>query len=383
MILGIDATNIVSGGGLTHCKKILLNNKFKEHGFSKVIIWSSKNTLDNIASSEFILKKTHYLLNKKIFIRIFWNIFFFKRAIMKGNCDALLVLGGYSLVRFKPTVTISQNMLPFEPKEIKNYGISLRRFKFAIIKYLQLYTFSNSEGIIFLSNYAKDQIGKKIKLHNKNTKIVPHGIDESFYINKNNIREFSDNLKNTKPFKFIYVSTVDMYKHQWNVIKAVGKLKNDGYKVQLDLIGDSYKPALKKMLNEIDLVDKNRDFIFYHGSVLHKNLHKFYEKSDLIIYASSCENLPIILLEGMATSIPIASSNYGPMQEVLGNYQYYFNPYNFEDIYEKIKKMMLNYNSSLESSKATFKKTKLYSWEECRSSTFSFMANVIQDKRST
>lgn len=381
MILGIDATNIVSGGGLTHCKKILLNNKFKEHGFSKVIIWSSKNTLDNIANSEFILKKTHSLLNKNIFIRIFWNIFFFKRAIIKENCDALLVLGGYSLVRFKPSVTISQNMLPFEPKELSNYGLSLRKLKFTIIKYLQIYTFLNSEGIIFLSNYAKHVISKKINLSSKSTKIIPHGIDKSFFIKKNKIFESSNNLGGGEPFKFIYISTVDMYKHQWNVIKAVGKLKSDGYNVQLDLIGDSYKPALKKMINEIDLVDKNKDFIFYHGSVLHKNLYKFYEESDLIIYASSCENLPIILLEGMATSIPIASSSYGPMREVLGDYQHYFNPYNFEDIYEKIKRMMLNYNSSLKSSKEIFERSKLYNWDDCRNSTFSFMINVIQNHK--
>jgi glycosyltransferase involved in cell wall biosynthesis len=51
-------------------------------------------------------------------------------------------------------------------------------------------------------------------------------------------------------------------------------------------------------------------------------------RADLFIYASSCENLPVTLLEAMAAGLPIASSNRGPMPEVLGDAATFFDPEN-------------------------------------------------------
>ncbi len=378
MILGIDATNIVTGGGLTHCREILSDNEFKRHGFSKVILWSSKNTIDQIKNKS-IHKKTHYLLNKKFFIRILWNLFFFKREIKKEKCDALLVLGGYSVVNFNPTITICQNMLPFEPNELKNYGLSLRRLKFFIIKILQINSFLKSKSIIFLSHYAREKIDQHINLNNKKTAVIPHGINEIFNLPKKKVFTSSKEQSKKNSYRFIYVSSVDMYKHQWNVVKAIGILKNKGYNVKLDLIGEYYKPALRKMNNEIDIYDKNRKFIHYHGKVNYEKLPRFYSKADIIIFASSCENLPIILLEGMATSLPIICSNLGPMREIMGDHDYYFNPYNYSELLETIKKMILSFEVSNGKNNLIKNRSLSFTWENCRKETFNFISKSINN----
>ena len=61
-------------------------------------------------------------------------------------------------------------------------------------------------------------------------------------------------------------------------------------------------------------------------------LHSEYKDADLGVFASSCENLPIILIEKMASGLPIACSNKGPMPEVLGSAGVYFDPENSYEI---------------------------------------------------
>ncbi|MBK9398484.1 MAG: hypothetical protein IPN55_15080 [Saprospiraceae bacterium] len=39
------------------------------------------------------------------------------------------------------------------------------------------------------------------------------------------------------PYRILYVSIIDVYKHQDRVIEAVKKLKDAGYNVHLDLVG--------------------------------------------------------------------------------------------------------------------------------------------------
>ena len=44
--LAIDAHNIRSGGGLLYLKNILEHGNPKKFGFNKVVIWSTKETLN-------------------------------------------------------------------------------------------------------------------------------------------------------------------------------------------------------------------------------------------------------------------------------------------------------------------------------------------------
>ena len=89
-------------------------------------------------------------------------------------------------------------------------------------------------------------------------------------------------------------------------------------------------------------VDPSGEYITYHGSVSHNELHKRYANSDLCIFASSSENMPNILVEGMASGLPIACSKLGPMPEILKEGGVYFDPLNVDDIKDVLTKMILN-----------------------------------------
>ena len=73
MLVVIDASNIRSGGGLTHLIGILKYYDIK-YGFNKIIVYSSQKTLNNLPEKAWLVKRSHKLLNKS-FIWSFFIIF--------------------------------------------------------------------------------------------------------------------------------------------------------------------------------------------------------------------------------------------------------------------------------------------------------------------
>jgi len=276
--------------------------------------------------------------------------------------------------KHKKVVTISQNLLPFQLKELLRFGLSIQLFKLVAIYFLQKYSFSRSDGVIFLTNYAKDVVQKSV--YNPKFCIINHGVSDLF---KNQIRvqlpicEYND----SNLFRIIYVSTIDCYKHQIPLISAVGKLIESGYPVALDLIGPINSRLLfKRMTNFIKYNISDSSKVIYHGEINYLDLPKFYQNSNLAVFSSTCENMPNILLEKMAAGLPIACSKYGPMPEILGDAGLYYDPEDSLDI-EKTLKQYLN-SSDLRSSKAHLgsDKIKNYSWSKCSNLTFNFLNSV-------
>ena len=86
--------------------------------------------------------------------------------------------------------------------------------------------------------------------------------------------------------------------------------------------------------------DREGGFIRYLGSSPHDELPALYASADACVFASSCENLPNILLEGMASGLPIACSDRGPMPELLGDAAVYFNPELQSSIEEALERLL-------------------------------------------
>jgi len=137
------------------------------------------------------------------------------------------------------------------------------------------------------------------------------------------IKEFS----NKNRFNILYVSIIDEYKYQWNVIRWVDQLRQKTkYPSSINLVGPVYGSSLKRLRRLIQKFYPNESWISYHGSVPYNKLKKNYVEADLGIWASSCETFGMILLEKMVACIPIDCSNYNPMSQILGDGGVYFDP---------------------------------------------------------
>jgi glycosyltransferase involved in cell wall biosynthesis len=125
-------------------------------------------------------------------------------------------------------------------------------------------------------------------------------------------------------------------------------------------------------------VDPTGEFIRYTGTVAHSELPALYAQADLCVFASSCENMPNILLEGMASGLPVACSRMGPMPEVLGDAGVYFDPESATDIARALRALIDSPTLRASVAQRSFERAQRYSWSRCASETFKFLAEVAR-----
>lgn len=377
-ILGIDASNIRAGGGMTHLVELLRSEVHIKKYFSKVIIWSGKATLDRLHDENWLIKKNPNFLNGNFIKRTFWQKFKLANAARKEHCDIIFVPGGSFSCNFRPIVTFSQNLLPFQKSELYRYGISWMTLKMLFLRQVQSSSFRKANGVIFLNEFAKNIISNEIGINFTNFSIIPHGINPTFFTPPKEQKDINCYSLN-KPFEILYLSIIDVYKHQCNVADGVAILRNQGIPVNIRFVGPAYAPALKKLLAKIEKLDPKSEFIHYDGKVDHNYLPNILQKADMFLFASSCENMPNVLLEGMAAGLPIACSNLGPMPEVLGNAGIYFNPEDSVNISEVVGKFIVSAELRNQNAQMSFELARKYSWDTCASQTFQFLNFIARN----
>ena len=80
----------------------------------------------------------------------------------------------------------------------------------------------------------------------------------------------------------------------------------------------------------------------------------------------------------MASGLPIACSNYGPMPEVLKDAGEYFNPEDQESIYLALKKMIVDEKLRELYSHKSYTLSKQYSWNKCADETFKYLNTFVK-----
>ena len=157
-ILGIDAMNIRDGGGLTHLREILYHATPETILFDRVIVWGNDICLEALPVKHWLVKIQPLKQNAGIIQRTYWQVFRLATAARQMGCSVLFIAGGSSFTSFRPYVTICHNMLPFTEHALQQYGFSIRRLKFLLLRSIQLHTFRHANGVIFLSNWAMKQL---------------------------------------------------------------------------------------------------------------------------------------------------------------------------------------------------------------------------------
>lgn len=374
LTLGIDATNLRSGGGRTHLIELLRAANPPQHGVHKVVVWGASSTLDLLDERNWLIKRNPLDLEKGLLRRTLWQRFALTQQVRAEGCNVLFVPGGTYAGNFRPVVTMSQNMMPFEWRELKRYGWNFAVLKWILLRFLQGKSFLQSDGVIFLTQYAREGVQKITGELKGKVAVIPHGLNSRFSKPPREQLPISS-YDSELPYRVLYVSIVNQYKHQWHVVEAVGRLrKRTGWKIQLVLVGPAYRPALRRLNAAIARWDPKREWVNYHGAIPHDRLHKIYQEADLGLFASSCENMPNILIESMAAGLPIACSSRGPMPEILGDTGIYFDPENISEISDALDQLISNAGLRLVLAKSSHELAQQYSWYRCAHETFKFLA---------
>ena len=371
----IDGSNLRSGGGVTHIVEVLNTIKDNEQPFDQVILFSNTKTLSQIRARDWLTKSTHQRLNKGLLHITLWKkqqLDLFLKLENKNHNSILFSPPGTYTGFFKPFIAMSRNMLIFDTQESNRYGFSWMKLKFWILRKEQKKSFKNATSIIFISNYAKKTVQNFLKKDISAAPIINHGVNQKFNFvikEQHNILAYKD-----KPFELLYISPLTVYKHQITLIKSVLKLYKEGYNIKLNLVGGAYAPYAKKFETEFQKDKLYAQIINYKGKVPYKTIEDFYKTSEGFIFASTCENMPNILIEAMSSGLPILCSNFQPMPEFLGNdHPFYFDPTDEASVYTNLKLFLEQPENRKKSAIETKLRVKKYTWSDCSKKTFQYL----------
>ena len=169
-----------------------------------------------------------------------------------------------------------------------------------------LFAIKLSTKVVCVSdNFYNEMVLNYSKYHDKFI-MIPNGVDGEFLDLKKTIDKSTvvlTTVGNLNPKKGIQV-----------IIDACKLLHDKGIRVELNVIGDGPdKSRLIGMVNTLGL-SKNVNFV---GIVPHQEIGKYLARSTIFVFASFSEGRANVLLEAMASGLPIVASAIDANKELI------------------------------------------------------------------
>jgi len=377
-VVGIDASRNRSGGAKAHLIGIMTQGDPLKHGIREVHIWAYRSLLESIPDRPWLMKHSPAELEQSLLTQIWWQRFRFSAELRKAGCAVVLNTDAGTVSTFRPSVTMSRDMLSYEPGEIERFGFSKARLRLILLRFMQNRSLRDCDGAIFLTRYAATVIQKSSGPLGR-VAYIPHGVGSDF---KQTKQSQPWPLDGKREIRCLYVSNAAMYKHQWVVVRAIEHLRKRGYNLTLTLVGGGSGRAQRLLDAQVVASDPEREFVRQLDFVPQKELPEYLANADLFVFASSCENMPNTLVEAMAVGLPIACSNRGPMPEVLKDGGVYFDPEDEDSISSAIEQII--HGSALRRTIAQRAKTLAdqYSWARCADETWEFVVDTYKSLKA-
>ena len=372
--VAVDASRVRSGGGVAHLLGILDIELTEDHPIKEIHVWAHGKLLDLIPNRAWLIKHHPAEAEQSLPRQLYWQATKLAGEIKQARCDILFSVDASTLCRFKPMVVLSQNMLPYEDGIMPLYGLSKDRLRQAMILQVQKRAFHASDATIFLTNHASSCIQKFCGQLPYSTTIA-HGVGETF---KQTALKNSWPSDKDRPIECVYISPILEYKFQWVVVRAIKMLRDQGYSLNLSLVGGGGKRALKWLTEELARSDPDRQFVRIDEFIAHENIATRIAEADLFIFASGCETFGISLLEAMAVGIPIACSDRSSLPETLRQGGVYFDPTQAASIAKAVESLILSSSKRDEIVKYAKELSTHYSWSLCAAQTWQYVIETFQ-----
>ncbi|MBZ0310795.1 MAG: glycosyltransferase family 1 protein, partial [Anaerolineae bacterium] len=122
MILGIDASNIGSGGTKNHLFHLLRHFEAGRYGIQKIVVWGGQRVFSMLYPRKDIEYVHIPMLDKALPFRSWWQAVHLT-PLARRSCDVLFAPGSTYIGNFHPFVSLYQNMQPFMWKEMRRYPL--------------------------------------------------------------------------------------------------------------------------------------------------------------------------------------------------------------------------------------------------------------------
>ncbi len=203
-----------------------------------------------------------------------------------------------------------------------------------------------SDHIITVSNFSKNEILKYTKKEYENKiSTIYNGVKPIEKDHTTNIHSIDKN-----PY-FLFVGNVKPHKNLVRTIAAFKLLlldceKNKQEKPFFIIVGKK-EGFITGDNNVIDLIDNDpllKNHVMFTGWISDNELNILYANALSLVFPSYYEGFGFPPLEALSLGCPAIVSNAACMPEICDNAVLYFDPFNVNDIYDKMKHIIINEN---------------------------------------
>ncbi len=167
--------------------------------------------------------------------------------------------------------------------------------------------------------------------------IVPNVADTRCFYPQENER-----IEPRKKIKLLHVSGLKKLKNVEGILRVIKNLRDRRSDFEFHVVGDGKeKEALEKMAADMELLNRE---VFFHGQKLVADVAAIMRESDIFILFSDYENSPCVIVEALASGLPVIATDVGGIPELVNEKTgVLVNPQDETELSEKLNFMMDNY----------------------------------------
>lgn len=235
--------------------------------------------------------------------------------------------------------------------------------------------------VIAVSGSTKNDIIKHFGAKESKITVTYEGVSSDFGVlpNRDKIKEkIMAKYGIIKPFIF-YTGVWRNHKNIVGLIRAFAVFRKDlGDSYQLVLGGkeDPFYPEVKKTIRELDL---EKDIVC-PGFIPSEELCHFYNSCTLFVIPSFYEGFGLVGLEAFACGAPVISSRITSLPEVLGDSALYFDPHDYHEMAEVMKKVLTDNGLKEKMIRDGHRRVEDFSWHRMAEETYKIYDNILEKK---
>jgi glycosyltransferase involved in cell wall biosynthesis/peptidoglycan/xylan/chitin deacetylase (PgdA/CDA1 family) len=185
-------------------------------------------------------------------------------------------------------------------------------------KYILRLVLKAATRVIVFSSAQAALLHEKYGINRNRIVIIPNGVGDEFMWNHPRTNPHT-------PMRLLYVGRLSVQKRIERLIKAMGLMRIDAH---LTIVGEGEdREKLEALSKELKINDK----ISFVGKKYGAELLEQYRGADVFLIASDIEGMPLVVLEAMASGLPVVGSDVPGIHELVKDVGFLVNePYEKE-----------------------------------------------------
>lgn len=343
----------------------------KNTGSSRYVVETSKHFVKN--NDVHIFTNNWDPLDKKIIIHkipTISNNFYIWEASFIAISSAVMKFNKFDVTLAQPTRYFSPDVaeMQFVYKNWNDYRDANRipvSIGDRILPIIEKFNIMRAKQIITISESIKNEVIKYYKIPEDRINVIYNSVNiEDFY--PENRKKYYDEIRNMHGIKeneilLVFAGNPFVRKGLKYVIEALPKLENNYYKLLIIGQDDPNKMPYVEMINELGLKDK----VIWVG--LTPDIKKYFAASDIFILPTRYEPFGIVIIEAMASGLPVVVSKLSGAAELIDDEKDGMkieDPTNSDEIAEKLNYLIKNDIVRKEMGRKAREKAEEFTWEK-------------------